>query len=75
MSTVTIRLEKSLKDELDSLKAFNRESYSDVIKRLLNVLEDSELDDREITQIEKSLDDIKHGRVLSLKDAEKEWGI
>ncbi len=76
MTTTTVRLESKLKNELESFRNFGKESYSDIIKRLINIAKDDEtLEAEEINQIERSLADIKRGRVLSLKDAEKKWGI
>lgn len=71
-----LRVKSKVKTELDSFRNFGKESYSDVIVRLINIAKDSDsLNENEIKQIEKSLEDIKAGRVLSLKDAEKKWGI
>ena len=76
MATTTLRIEKSVKNELDRFKNFERESYSEVIERLVNIAEDEDpLSKDEIRQIESSLEDIKQGNVLSLKEAEKKWGI
>ncbi len=72
----SLRIKSKVKTELDGFKNFGKESYSDVIHRLINVVKDSDsLQESEIRQIEKSLEDIKKGRVLSLKEAEKKWGI
>lgn len=72
----TVRLELPVKRALDKQKCFERESYSQVIARLVNIsLGEQGLNEHEVHQIERSLEDIKRGKVLSLKDAEKEWGI
>lgn len=74
--TTTLRIENKLKNELDGFKNFSRESYSDIIRRLINIAQDPDsLEEAEILQIQKSLEDIKKGRVLSLKEAEKKRGI
>ena len=74
--TTTVRVETKTKKELNYFKNFSKESYDDVIKRLINIGKETEkLEKDEIRQIEKSLEDIKKGRVLTLKDAEKQWGI
>ncbi len=74
--TTTIRLAVSVKEELMGLKNFEKESYGDVIERLINIAkEDRMLEKDEIRQIKDSLEDLKKGRVLSLKEAEKKWGI
>ena len=75
MATTTIRISKQTKKKLEKLKIFERESYEDVIERFINIARDEPLSDAEIRQIEKSLRDIKEGRVLSLEEAEKKWGV
>ena len=78
MSTqdAVLRVKSKVKTELDGFRNFRKESYSDVIGRLINIAKDSDsLNEAEIRQIEKSLEDLKAGRVLSLKEAEKKWGI
>lgn len=76
MSTTTIRLESKLKNDLDNFRNFSKESYSNIIQRLIHIVKDDDtLQTEEIKQIEKSLADIKKGRVLSLKEAERKWGI
>ena len=72
----TIRIEKSLKSELDSLRASNSESYADIIRRLINSCSDEEpLSESEIVQIEESLKEIKAGKVIPWKKAKKELGV
>jgi len=62
----TIQLEQKVKKKLMELKLFHNETYNDVVKRLVNVInqENEEvLSSETITNIQKSLDDIKAGRV------------
>ena len=75
LAYTTLRLDVSTKKDLGSLKNFEKESFEDVIERLINVAKEEPLDADEIRQIESSLEDIKKGNVLSLKQAEKKWGI
>ena len=75
MTTTTIRISTQTKKKLEKLKIFEREPYEDVIERLINIARDEPLSEEETRQIEESLRDIKEGRVLSLKEAEKKWGV
>ena len=75
MAYTTLRLDDSTKKDLGSLKNFEKESFEDVIERLIKVAKEEPLDADEIRQIESSLEDIKKGNVLPLKQAEKKWGI
>lgn len=75
MATTTVRISMQVKKKLEKLKIFERESYEDVIERLINIAREEPLSDEEIRQIEESLEDIKKGHVLSLKEAERWWGV
>jgi predicted transcriptional regulator len=66
--TTTIKIRVPLKHRLDSLKVHPRESYTDVIERLVEMAVDDEpLSDATIKAIEESLEDIKKGRVYTLE--------
>jgi predicted transcriptional regulator len=66
--TTTIKIRVPLKHRLDSLKIHPRESYTDVIERLVEMAVDDEpLSDATIKAIEESLEDIKLGRVYTLE--------
>ena len=72
----TIQLENRTRARLEKMKMFSRESYNDVIKRLINIAEnDEDLGAESIKAIEKSLDDIKKGRIYPLEQVEKELGL
>jgi len=70
------RLEIKTKDELEELKNYDKESLDSVIKRLtLGAREDMILSENELDQIEAGINDIRTGKVKTLKEASKEWGI
>jgi len=72
----TIQLDKKVRDRLKELKIHPRESYSKVLERLLTIrTEDRELTEQTIRDIEKSLDDIKAGRTLSMNVVKKRLKI
>ncbi|MDE1871417.1 MAG: hypothetical protein KGI06_04230 [Candidatus Micrarchaeota archaeon] len=76
METTTIQVKKSIKKKLDMLKIYPNESMGSVIERLTNMAIDEEpLSKEEIRDIEKSLDDIKKGKVYSLDEVKKDIGI
>lgn len=55
------------------MKRYPRETYDDVIRRLMDTAEDDEpLSDEAIRGIEESLEDIKAGRLLTLDEARTE---
>lgn len=60
---------------LDDLKLFPRETYDDVVRRLAEAAYDDEpLTLEEIEAIKEGEEDIKAGRVRSLKDVMKDLG-
>jgi predicted transcriptional regulator len=73
----SIQLENKTKARLDKMKVFPKESYNDVVNRLINVVEDDEgvLSEQTIKNIEKSLAEIKAGKVVSHKDVKRRLGL
>ena len=76
MGTSTISIPSDLKIQLNALKIHQRETYADVIVRLISCAEDAEpLNETEISQLEEAVDDMKAGRVISTKDLRLELGL
>ncbi len=73
----TIQLEKKTKSKLNKMKIFPKESYDDVVNRLIYVAEDDEgvLSKSTIKDIEEALDDVKKGRLLSHSQVKKKLGL
>lgn len=74
----TIQLEEKIKRQLDELKNHPRETYNDVLERLVKMaIEESEeeLGPQTIKNIQKSLEDIKAGRVTSHEEVKKRLGL
>jgi len=76
-NTTTIQLEEETKRRLERVKMFPRETYDHAIGRLLDREgdEDEHLSPTAIRNIERSLEDIKAGRVYSTKQLRKKLGI
>ncbi len=69
MASTTIRIDTELKDRLNTLKSHPRESYNDVIERLVAIAVDEEpLSQEMIRDLERSLEDLKAGRVYTLDE-------
>lgn len=76
VQVTTVRMSAETKTLLDGLKITPRETYDDVVKRLAKMAYDDEpLGDDEIDDIKASMDDIKAGRVQTLKEVRNELGI
>jgi predicted transcriptional regulator len=69
MASTTIKIDTELKDRLNTLKIHPRESYNDVIERLVAIAVDEEpLSQEMIRDLERSLEDLKAGRVYTLDE-------
>ncbi|MBM3910066.1 MAG: hypothetical protein FJ356_00255 [Thaumarchaeota archaeon] len=74
----TIQLEEKIKQQIDELKNHPRETYNEVLKRLVKIAtkeSEEELSPQTIKNIQKSLEDIKVGRVSSHKEVKRRLGI
>lgn len=72
----TIQIDEKTKSRLEKMKIFKRESYDDVVRRLLKITEDDEvLDANTIKELEQALDDVKKGRLLSHKQVKQKHGL
>jgi hypothetical protein len=73
----SIQLDNKTKSKLDKLKVFPRESYDDVVQRLIKVVEDDEgaLSEQTVKDLEKALDEVKHGKLLSHAAVKKKYGL
>lgn len=68
MTTTTIQVSKDLLEDLKSRKMYDKESYEDIIRDLL---EDSmELSKQTLANIRQSEADVKAGRVKTLAEVE-----
>lgn len=71
--TTTIVIPRDLKAELDTLKVYPRETYAEIIRRLIDGSYDKEpLSPETIQAIEDGLDAIKRGETYSLDDVMRE---
>jgi len=72
----TIQLRLETKNRLDDLKVHPRETYDDVLNRLLDIAYDPEpLSEETLKQIEEGIADIQAGRYRSLEDVAQELGL
>ena len=76
MGTSTISIPSDLKVRLNAMKIHQRETYADIIVRLISCAEDAEpLSETEIAQLEEAVDDMKAGRLMTAKDLRSELGL
>ena len=76
MHSSCLRVDPETKARLDDLKVHPKESYNDVIDRLVDsFIDDEPLSDEEIQGIEEALEDLKKGRHYTHTQVKKELGI
>ena len=78
--TTTIQIPKKLKTELDSIKDYKRETYAELIRKLIERFKEDEESELELSEdtlkaVEEGREDVRKGRVYSIKQAEKELGL
>jgi predicted transcriptional regulator len=74
----SIQVEKEIKDHLDKLKSHPRETYNEVLARMINIISEQSKENfsqQTIKNIEKSLAEIKAGKVSSHKDVKRRLGL
>jgi len=75
MEVTTIQINKNTLERLKTLKRYERESYDELINNMLNESEEETLSNEEIEEIQKSLEEIKQGKVYSIEEVAKEFGV
>jgi len=73
VATTTIQLSKELKRTLESMKLHPRETYQDVLERILEDLH--ELNDQTREEIEKALKEVKAGKYRTHQQLKAEMGF
>jgi len=72
----TIQLEERIKNRLEEMKIYPRETYNKVVERLIQFSgEEEELNPQTIKNIERALEDVKKDRVYSTKEVKKKLKI
>jgi len=72
----TIQLQPATKARLEDLKTHPRESYDEVVNRLIEcAIDDEPLSEETIAALEEAVADIKAGRVYSHEQVKKELGL
>ncbi len=74
--TTTIVLHQETKARLDELKRHPRETYNDVVDRLVDMaIDDEPLGEETLKRIEEAPEDLKQGRYYSEEEIKEELGI
>ncbi len=71
----TIQIKDKTLGRLKFFKEFSRESYDEIINKLIDEVEEGELTEAAKRGIMRGLEDIKAGRTASIEKVAKELGI
>jgi len=75
-AATTIYIREDLKDRLNGLKHHPKESYNDVIERLVTLAVDDEpLSDEAIKGLEEALEDVKANRLIPEEKIIKKYKV
>ncbi len=75
MEKTTIQINLETLERLKSLKSMERQSYDDLLNNLIDNIEEETLNDEEISDIQKALENVKRGKVKPIQQVAKELGI
>jgi len=69
----TIQISNEIRKRLEAMKLFSKESYNDVIERILE--DEQELNEKTRREIEEASKKIKAGEYFSQAEMEKQFGV
>jgi predicted CopG family antitoxin len=71
----TIQVKNETLERLKYFKEHGKESYDEVINRILNKLEDGEFSDEFIRGIKRGIEDVRNGKTKPIESVAKDLGI
>ena len=75
-AATTIYIREDLKGRLNSLKRNPKESYNDVIERLVSrAVDDEPLSEEAIKGLEEAIEEIRQGRLIPEEEIMKKYGV
>lgn len=72
-NTTTVQIDRELKARLDAMKLHSRESYNDVLIRILEDLED--INPAALRRYDEILKQVKAGKFKTHEQVRREWGL
>ena len=75
MEKTTIQIRAATLQRLKSLKGYERQSYDEVVNKLIDTAKQESLSDEELQEIQKGLEDVRRGRVYPIESVARELGI
>jgi len=76
-NTTTIQISGNTKSKLDHIKDYPRESYEEVINKLLEIVaeENMELSEETVKEIEEARKEFRAGRMVSFEEVKRKAGL
>ncbi|GEM_PF-607708 len=71
----TIQIKGKTLERLKYFKEYSKESYDEILNKIVDALEEGELTEMAIDKIKKGLKDVKENKVISLEAYAKKRGI
>ena len=71
----TIQIKDGTLDRLKFFKDYSKESYDEIINKLLDSIEEGELTDDAINDIKTALKEVQEGKGETIEDVAKEFGV
>ena len=71
----TIQIKNDTLERLKFFKETSKESYDEIINKILDEIEDGELTEETIEDIKTGLREIKEGKGESIENVAKEFGV
>lgn len=75
METTMIQIKKDTAELLKDFKQYGKQSYDEVIKSLIQEARAERLTEKEKRDIETALNDVRKGKVYSIEDVAKQFGV
>ncbi|MBS3097759.1 hypothetical protein J4209_03080 [Candidatus Woesearchaeota archaeon] len=75
MKATTIQIKNETLDRMKYFKKYNKESYDEIINKLIDEIEEGELTDEALKDIIEAKKEIREGKGQKIEEVAKELGI
>ena len=75
MKATTIQIKNETLDRMKYFKKYNKESYDEIINKLIDEIEEGELTDEALKDIIEAKKEIREGKGQKIEEVAKEFGI
>ena len=75
MEKTTVQLTKPTLERLKQFKRHERESYEEIVNKLMDEAEEDTLSAEDIEDLQEALEEVKQGKTISAEALAKKYGI